>query len=73
MYVMDQTSKWEDYIHLGEFYYNNAYQSSLKMSLFESLYGKKCNTPMSWDNPSNRIVIGPYLLKEIEEHMENIK
>jgi len=30
MYVMDQSSKWEDYIHLVEFSYNNGYHTSLK-------------------------------------------
>jgi hypothetical protein len=38
MYVMDKPSKWEYYLHLVEFTYNNGYQ---KMSPFESLYGKK--------------------------------
>jgi transposase InsO family protein len=47
MYVMDQPSKWEDYLHLVEFAYNNGYQASLKMSPFEALYGKKCNTPVT--------------------------
>jgi hypothetical protein len=28
MYVMDNPSKWEDYLHLGEFAYNNGYQDS---------------------------------------------
>jgi hypothetical protein len=31
MYVMDKPSKWEDYLHLVEFAYNNGYQASLKM------------------------------------------
>ena len=26
MYVMDKPSKWEDYLHLVEFAYNNGYQ-----------------------------------------------
>jgi hypothetical protein len=73
MYVMDQPSKWEDYIHLVEFAYNNGYQSSLKMSPFEALYGRKCNTTVSWDNLANINIIGPYLLKEMEEKMEKIK
>jgi len=34
MYVMDKPSKWEDYLHLVEFAYNNGYQTSLKMSPF---------------------------------------
>jgi hypothetical protein len=41
MYVMDKPSKWEDYLHLVEFTYNNGYQASLKMSPFESLYGRR--------------------------------
>jgi transposase InsO family protein len=41
MYVMDKPSKSEDYLHLVEFAYNNGYQTSLKMSPFEPLYGRK--------------------------------
>ena len=69
LYVMDQPSKWEDYIHLVEFSYNNGYQTSLKMSQFEALYGRKCNTPVSWDKPTDRAIIGLDLLKEMEEKM----
>jgi hypothetical protein len=73
MYVMDKPSKWEDYLHLVEFAHNNGYQASLKMSPFEALYGRKCNTIVSWDNPSDREVVGPELLKEMEEQMLKIK
>jgi hypothetical protein len=58
MYVMDQPSNWEDHIHLVEFSYNNGYQASLKMSPFEALYDKKCNTPVGWDNSTAREVVG---------------
>jgi hypothetical protein len=51
MYVMDKPSKWEDYLHFVEFSYNNGYQTSLKTSPFEALYGRRHNTPVSWDNP----------------------
>ena len=70
---MDQPSKWEDYIHLVEFSYNNGYQASLKMSQFEALYGRKCNTLVSWDNLTDRAVVGPELLKEMEDPTEKIK
>jgi hypothetical protein len=73
MYVMDKPSKWEDYLHLVEFSYNNEYQASLKMSPFEALYGRKCNTPVSWDNPVDRVVLGPELLKDMEDQMVRIK
>jgi hypothetical protein len=73
MYVMDQPSKWEDYIHLIEFSYNNGYQASLKMSPFEAIYGRKCNTLVSWDNTIDMKIAGPYLPKEMEEQMAKTK
>ena len=67
MYVKDQPSKWEDYLHLVEFAYNNNYQASARFSPFKILYGRKCNTPISWSNPVDRLVLGLELLKEMEE------
>ena len=69
MYVMDKPSRCEDYLHLVEFAYNNGYHASPKMSPFEALYGRKCNTPVSWDNPADRAVVGPEFLKEMEDQM----
>jgi hypothetical protein len=43
------------------------------MSSFQDLYGKKLNTPVSWDNLTDTTVIGPKLLKEIKEKMVKIK
>jgi hypothetical protein len=73
MYVMDKPSKWEDYLHLVEFSYNNGYQTSLKMSPLEAIYGRRCNTPISWDNTIYRVVVGPYLLREMEDQMSKKK
>jgi hypothetical protein len=42
------------------------------MSPFESLYGRNCNTPVRWDNPPNREVVGREFLKEMEEKMLKI-
>ena len=39
---MDKLGKWEDYLHLVEFDYNNNFQVSVGMSPFEILYGLKC-------------------------------
>ena len=59
MYVMDKPSKWEDYLHLVEFAYNNGQQASLGMSPHEALYGRMFRTLVTWDNPVNMIVLGP--------------
>jgi hypothetical protein len=53
MYLMDKSSKWEDYLHLVEFSHKNGYQYSLRMGPFKALYGRKYDTLVSWDNPAN--------------------
>jgi len=47
MYVMDNPSKWEDYLHLIEFVNNNGHKASLGMSPFEVLYDRRCITPVN--------------------------
>jgi hypothetical protein len=37
---------WDKSLPYAEFSYNNSYQASLKMAPFESLYGRKCRTPL---------------------------
>ncbi|KAA3483822.1 Gag-Pol polyprotein [Gossypium australe] len=39
---------WEKYLMLVEFAYNNSFQSSIKMALYEALYGRKYRTPLYW-------------------------
>ena len=48
------------------FSYNNHYPASAKLSPFKILYGMKCNTPISWSNLVDRLVLGLDLLKELE-------
>jgi hypothetical protein len=43
------------------------------MSPFEALYGRKCKTPVRWENPTDRVVVGPEFLREMEEKMLKIK
>jgi hypothetical protein len=33
---------------------------------FEALYGRRCRTPMRWDNPVHIIVLRWKILKEME-------
>src|SRR5881394_2235742 len=40
---------WDKNLPYAEFSYNNSYQTSLKMSPFEALYGHKCRTPLFWN------------------------
>jgi hypothetical protein len=73
MHVMHQPKKWEDYLPLVEFAYNNGYQESLKMSPFEALYGRQCNILINWNNPVDIIIIELDMLKEMEQQVIHIR
>ena len=73
MYIRDHPKKWQDYLHLVEFAYNNHYQAQSKLSPFEILYGRKCNTPILWINPIDRLMLGPDLLKELELTVKQVQ
>ena len=67
MYVMEIPTKWEDYLHMAEFAYNNGQHASTKMSPFEIMYGIKCTTLVSWDSPVDRLMVGPEMLQDMEK------
>jgi hypothetical protein len=73
MYVRTKPTKWEDYLHLVEFAYNNGYQTSAKLSPFEILYDRKCTTPISWDNLADRLMVGPEMLQEMENMVRKVQ
>jgi transposase InsO family protein len=49
MYFMDNQTHWEKYLPLVEFTYNNSFHSSIGMPPYETLYGRPCRTPLSWE------------------------
>jgi hypothetical protein len=55
--ALQHGSSWDKSLPYAVFSYNNSYQASLKMSLFQALYGRKCRTPLYWIKP----VKGSYL------------
>ena len=73
MYVMDKLRKWEYYLHLVEFEYNNHFQASSRLSPFEILYGQKCNIPISWRSPVERLMLGPEVLKDMELTVKHVQ
>ena len=74
MYVMDQQKCWEEFLPLVEFAYKwSGLLSSLKMTPFEFLYGRPCQTPLSWDQLEDRVLVGPEAIQEMEEQMQTIR
>ena len=65
--VMEFSRSWDRYIPLMEFAYNNSFQSSIGMTPYEALYGRKCRTPVCWMELNEYKVIGPDIVKDTEE------
>ena len=64
---------WEKSLSFTEFSYNNSYQASLKMALFEALYGRKCQTPLMYSEVRERRLFGPDMIKEAEEQVAKVR
>lgn len=60
--VNDLKASWDDHLPLIEFAYNNNYQVSIQMAPFEALYGRKCRTPIYWEEVGERRLLGPELV-----------
>ena len=52
--VLDFKGSWVKYLPLVEFSYNNSYQASIGMALFEALYGQNCRTLICWNEVGER-------------------
>ncbi|XP_073061747.1 uncharacterized protein [Primulina eburnea] len=72
-YVMDFKSGWQSSIPLVEFAYNNSYQSSIQMAPFEALYGRRCRSPLYWDDVDRAAVTGPDMIHEMEQKVKLIQ
>ncbi|WVZ63738.1 hypothetical protein U9M48_013346 [Paspalum notatum var. saurae] len=51
------------------FSYNNSYQASLKKSPFEALYGKRCRSPLFWNQTGEKQVFGPDIIQDAEQEL----
>jgi hypothetical protein len=71
--ALQHGGSWDKSLPYAEFSYNNSYQASLKMSPFEALYGKKCRTPLYWDQTGERQFFGPELIQEAGEQVRIIR
>nr|ABA97807.1 retrotransposon protein, putative, Ty3-gypsy subclass [Oryza sativa Japonica Group] len=65
--ALDFGGSWDKNLPYAEFLYNNSYQASLQMAPYEALYGRKCRTPLLWDQTGERQVFGMDILREAEE------
>jgi len=65
--VLDFKGKWIKYLHLVEFAYNNSFQSTIAMAPYEALYGRKCRSPLYWDEVGKRQLIGLEIIQDMKD------
>ena len=64
MCVMDLGGSSDDHLPLVEFAYNNSYHSSIEMAPYEALYGRKCRSPLCWDEIRERELTEPEIIQD---------
>ena len=71
--ALDFGGAWDKSLPYAEFSYNNSYQASLQMAPFEALYGRRCRTPLFWDQTGERQLFGTEVLNEAEEKVRAVR
>ena len=73
MCVLDFKGSWDQYLPLVEFAYNNSYHSSIGMTPYEALYGRRCRSPLCWTEVGEKQIEGPELVRETSEKVPLIQ
>ncbi|XP_052169233.1 uncharacterized protein LOC127785943 [Oryza glaberrima] len=56
-----------------EEYKKRSYQTSIQMSPNEAMFGRKCRSPLCWNEVGEALVFGPDILKAAEEQVKLIR
>ena len=60
--TIDFKGNWDKHLPLVEFAYNNSFHSSISMDPYESLYGRRCRSPIGWFKVGEHSLICPDLI-----------
>ncbi|KAJ0814205.1 putative nucleotidyltransferase, Ribonuclease H [Helianthus annuus] len=71
--VIDFGGSWDSHLPLIEFSYNNSYHSSINMAPFEALYGRKCRSPVCWNEIGEAQLTGPDLILETTDKVKKVR
>ncbi|GJY74549.1 putative reverse transcriptase domain-containing protein [Tanacetum coccineum] len=71
--VIDFGNGWVRHLPLVKFSYNNSYHASIKAAPFETLYGRKCRSPVCWAEVGQVQLTGPEMVHETTEKVIQIK
>jgi hypothetical protein len=72
-YVLEIGGNWEEYIALLEFTCNNSHQAIMRMAPYKALNGRRCKTPLCWEEIKDRKLYGVKLVQFTTEKVRTIK
>jgi len=70
--ALEYTRNWDHNLTLVEFAYNNSYNFSIDMMPYEALYGRRCRTPICWDEVRERKLSKIELIDQTREVVNRI-
>ncbi|GKB89624.1 putative reverse transcriptase domain-containing protein, partial [Tanacetum coccineum] len=71
--TIDFGKGWVNHFPLVVFSYNNSYHAIIKAAPFESLYSRKCHSPVCWAEVGEVQLTGPELVQETTKKIIQIK
>ncbi|XP_071928109.1 uncharacterized protein [Coffea arabica] len=71
--ILDFGGNWGQHMTLVEFAYNKSYHSSIQMAPYEALDGRKCRSPIYWDEEEKKKILDPTIIPWMEDAQEKIK
>nr|GEY91687.1 putative reverse transcriptase domain-containing protein [Tanacetum cinerariifolium] len=71
--VIDFGKGWVKHLPLVEFSYNNSYHASIKVALYEALYGQKCRSSVCWAEVGEAQLTGPKMIQKTTKKIILIK
>jgi hypothetical protein len=71
--VLDFKGNWIKFLPLVEFAYNNSFQATIGMTPYEALYGRKCRSPLYWDEVGERQLLGPEIVQDTKDKVALIR
>jgi len=71
--VLEFEGNWEEHITLVEFTYNNSHQATIGMAPYEALYGRRCRTPLCWEEVGDWKLYGTELVQVTTKKVRTIR
>ena len=71
--ALEYSGSWDHNLPLVEFAYNNSYHSSIDMAPYEALYGRRCRTPVCWNEVRERKLSKIELIKQTQDIITKIR